>query len=499
MSFCYNVFVNRSKVFSLALLSFVGGVFLASFFYPAMLDASVKFFLLLAAVMLGLFFYPARKFFLLPLTLVFLAGGFWWTERKIDLIDELSSSERFFSGRGVVSYAPVEKEFSREMVFVPEGEKVGFLVRTNVFSGHEYGEEWELECQLKIPQNQEGSKFDYRMYLAKENIFYLCLGPRIKKTGAQKGNMAYQEVLWFKDELGEKLSRLVPFPEAGLLEGLLIGGSGKLSKEIREQFSRTGMTHIVAVSGYNITIVAQYLLLLGIALGLWRRQAFWFAVGGLWFFVLLTGLPASAVRAGVMGTLLLYAMKSGRLANAGNAVLFSAAVMLVVNLLLLRYDIGFQLSFLATMGIIYLYSPLERLYGQKWKNQQAFCGFVFEILVMSLSAQMFVLPIILFNFGTLSLVSPLANMLVLPILPITMFLGFLMVLAGFIFYPLAVPLSWLVYLPLRYEILIIGYLAKFEFSALDIGLSWQGVLVWYIILIGGVYLLQNRQSDKKRE
>jgi competence protein ComEC len=336
------------------------------------------------------------------------------------------------------------------------------------------------------------SDFDYKAYLARQDIFYLCQKPQIEKTGKNLGNRFYGVVVVIKNKFSAKIFALVPSPEAGLLEGLIIGGSGSLSKEIKANFSRTGMTHIVAVSGYNITIVAQYLMLLGFFLGLWRRQAFWFALVGIWIFILMTGFPASAIRAGVMGTLLLYAMKNGRLANAGNAILCSAAVMLFWSPLLLRYDVGFQLSFLATIGIVYCYPLFDKYFGEKLKKYPTVFSLVAEILFMSLSAQILVLPIILFNFQTLSLISPVTNILVLPILPIIMLIGFLAVAFSFIFQPIAILFSWLAYLPLRYEIFVINYFANLKFSALTVGFSWKGMFVWYIILISGVYYFKKK-------
>jgi competence protein ComEC len=250
------------------------------------------------------------------------------------------------------------------------------------------------------------------------------------------------------------------------------------------------MTHIVAVSGYNITIIAEYLMWLLIFGGLWRKQAFYVAVVAIGLFVLMIGLPASAVRAGIMGTLLLWAMKNGRLANAQNAIIFAASVMLIFNPLLLRYDVGFQLSFLATLGIVYVYPILEDYLMQKNK----FSG-IWEILLLTLAAQAFVLPIILINFERLSLISPLANLLVLPIIPLTMLLGFFATTAYFIFPWLGKILAWLAFLPLKYEVEVIKFLASFKFASLEIkNFSWVGVLIWYLVLLGIIY--KHKRSKK---
>ena len=489
--------MNKAKIFLAAASSFIVGVFGASFFYPNLLPAIFVFLVLLLAIILFLVLYKNKTAMLISVALVMIAAGFWVTEKKLDKIISFSGAPESldFFGRGMIAAEPKIKDSRQDIIFTPEDENYSVLIQESAYKNYAYGDELDLKCNLEMPKNMADSDFDYKAYLARQDIFYLCQKPSIEKKGRNVGNGFYGTVVAVKNKFSDKIFALVPSPEAGLLEGLIIGGSGSLSKEIQANFSRTGMTHIVAVSGYNITIVAQYLMLLGLFFGLWRRQAFWFAVIGIWIFILMTGFPASAIRAGVMGTLLLWAMKKGRLANAGNAILCSAAVMLLWNPLLLRYDVGFQLSFLATVGIVFFYPFLDQYFGKKLEKISAPLAFISEILFMSLSAQILVLPIILFNFQTLSLISPLAKILVLPILPLTMLLGFLAVAIGFVFQPLAVLFSWLTYLPLRYEIFVINYLANLKFAALGMGLSWQGMVIWYIILVSGLYFLKKKTAE----
>ncbi len=488
--------MDKARIFLVVSLSNISGVFGASFFYPSFLGTFFVHLVLLLAVIIPFVFYGQRKVILISLALLFFAFGFFVMQKKMDKIISFSSEPETvdFSGRGMISAEPKIRDSKQELIFSSSNMDYSILIQESAFKNYAYGEEIDLKCNLEMPKNTADSDFDYKAYLARQDIFYICQKPNIEKSGQNLGNRLYGTVVALKNKFSAKIYSLIPSPEAGLLEGLIIGGSGNLSKEIQANFSRTGMTHIVAVSGYNITIVAQYLMVLGFFLGLWRRQAFWFALIGIWIFILMTGFPSSAIRAGVMGTLLLYAMKNGRLANAGNAILCSAAVMLWWNPLLLRYDVGFQLSFLATIGIIYFYPIFEKYFEEKLKKYPTAILFIAEILFMSLSAQIFVLPIILFNFKILSIISSLSNILVLPILPITMLLGFLAVAVSFIFQPLAILFSWLAYLPLRYEIIVINFLASLKFSAMEIGLSWQGMVVWYIILIGVVYYFKKKTT-----
>jgi competence protein ComEC len=486
--------MTKAKIFLLFSLSFIWGIFLASFFYPQIFGELFLYFLLILAVMVFFVFYKNKIAMLVSLAILMFVFGFYLTQKKLDKINSFKDApeEIEFSGRGIIASEPKIKDSKQDLIFSSDSINYSVLIQESAFENYAYGEEIDLKCQLELPKNMADSDFDYKAYLARQDIFYICQKPSIEKTGKNLGNHFYSAIVALKNKFSANIYALIPSPEAALLEGLIIGGSGNLSKEIKNNFSRTGMTHIVAVSGYNITIVAEYLMLIGLFWGLWRRQAFWFALIGIWIFILMTGFPASAIRAGVMGTLLLYAMKNGRLANAGNAILCSAAVMLWWNPLLLRYDVGFQLSFLATLGIVYFYPLFEKYFGEKLKKYPVAISFIAEILFMSLSAQIFVLPIILFNFQTLSLISPITNILVLPILPITMLIGFFAIAVSFTFQPLAVLFSWLAYLPLRYEILVINYFANLKFSAFSAGLSWQEMLVWYIILISAIYYFRKK-------
>jgi len=423
---------------------------------------------------------------------LFLALGLSLTANKLEKINHLDLAGQEFSGMALVAKEPVPKDGYQQIIVRTEsGDK--FLLNTASFPEYKYGDEIELTCNLEIPKMQED--FDYQMYLAKDGIFYLCKNADILILSRNQGNKFYSAVLNVKKKLLDNINQFMLSPESGLLQGILIGGSAQLPEELKNNFSKTGLTHIVAVSGYNVTIIAEYLLLFGIFIGLWRKQALWFALIGIFLFVVMTGMPSSAVRAGIMGSLLIWAMKNGRLANSTNAIVFAAGVMLLLNPLLLRYDIGFQLSFLATLGIVY-FSPFLEI--QMIKKHRAFG--LWEIVILSISAQIFVIPILIYNFHQLSLISLLANVLILPIIPITMLLGFLATVAEFIFHPLALVFSWIAFLPLKYEVEIINFLGGFKYSAVAIeNFSWMWVALYYFILFLLLFWLKRRQFDGKKE
>ena len=500
--------MTKSKIFLILSLSFIGGIFLASLYQKIIAD---YYFLLVTALLLIplVVFYPVRdnsngisngvcknkKFYILAFAGLFFIFGFWLTGAKLNKINDVSLNGNIFSGRALIVKEPENNgKFQKIIAKIPLGSEASksqkILLNTGLYPEYKYGDEINLSCTLETPKNYEDG-FDYRMYLAKDRIYYVCSGPKIEILSRDKGSRFYSEIIKIKNKFASAIDEVIPLPEAGLLSGLLLGGDNKLPKNIQENFSKTGMTHIVAVSGYNVTIIAEYLMLALIFLGFWRQQAFWAAIGGIFLFILMIGFPSSAVRAGVMGGLLLWAMKNGRLANSQNAIIFSAAVMLIINPLLLRWDIGFQLSFLATLGIIYLYPFLEQ---HLIKKNKAFG--VMEILGLTISAQIFVLPVILMNFGKLSLISPLANILVLPIIPLTMLIGFTSVILKMLIPSLAAVFSWLVFLPLKYEVEIINFLAGLPGSSVEIkNFTWYWAIVWYILLIRIIFALRKKAKS----
>jgi len=194
-----------------------------------------------------------------------------------------------------------------------------------------------------------------------------------------------------------------------------------------------------------VAILTATLMSLLLGLGLWRKQAFYITIVLMLLFIVLTGLQASAVRAGIMGGLLLLGQHLGRINISARALAYAASIMLLLNPFLLTRDVGFQLSFLAVLGIIY-FSPIISSFLTKIPNTLH----VREIMSMTIAAQILTLPILIVNFGFISLVSILGNLLILPLLPILVGAGFLFFIGGSLWEPLGFILSLPVSLLLTY-------------------------------------------------
>ena len=233
------------------------------------------------------------------------------------------------------------------------------------------------------------------------------------------------------------------------------------------------------VIGMNITIVSAILLNILLAFGLWRNQAFYTSVALIIFYILMIGASASGVRAGITALLFLTAQHFGRLSSASRLMLFAATIMLAFNPLLLRLDVGFQLSFLAVTGLIFLQPFFSNLFKKIPDNFQLRTS-----ISTTLSAQVFVLPLLIYNFGQVSLISPLINVLILPLIPFVTILGFIFSFIGIFLQSLARILFWLVYLILAYIIKTVDFFSKFSWGTLTFkNISWVWLIILYFILI----------------
>jgi competence protein ComEC len=296
---------------------------------------------------------------------------------------------------------------------------------------------------LSLPEPFEGDTgriFRYDKYLEKSGVRFMMsfATARVVRDApwySLSGNLAKIKH-WFLSGITNAL----PEPYASLSGGILIGGKSGLGTELKDAFTRTGIVHIVVLSGYNVMIVAEWVMLLfGKAL---LRKRFVFLAGAIAIavFVGIAGAGTTAVRAGVMALIAVYARATGRTYTAGRALLVTVLAMILWNPLYLVYDPGFALSVTATAGLIWLSPIIDALI--KIKN-----AFLKDVLVTTLSAQIAVLPILLYETGNLSLVSLPANILVAPVIPFAMAFSAIAGFAGIIFGSFAPLVSSVVALP----------------------------------------------------
>ncbi len=520
---------SKSKIFLYFCLSFAMGILAASFL-PVPIWA-----LFGAAVISIIFisiFWREKKAVIAAFCLIFLVLGIWRfqsaTEEK-SFISRYNDLPDKIILRGIVAEEPdVRIKDTQYIVRVKEVIATGLprrstellamtekgviskdeknnigkvLVTLPHYPEYQYGDLIELEGKLKTPA--EFDAFSYKDYLAKNGIYSVMYSPTSELVSSGNGNFIYSAIFKVKNKFKEKLKAVVPEPENSLLSGLLLGERSGLSENLKNDFAATGVSHIVAVSGFNVTIIAVLILWLALAIGFSRGQSFWISLAAISAFIIMAGAPASAVRAGVMGGLVLMAVRAGRLNSMSSAIIFAAAVMMALNPKILRFDAGFQLSFLAVAGVVWLYPVLDNYFSGKnkkeIKKEKTFFGDVLREIksafLLTLSAQIMALPILLGSFGNLSLVAPFANILVLPFVPVAMGLGFLSGILSFFWLPLAEILGYFTWLVLDYQIRIIEYLSSISWASIEIR-NFSGTLFVLYYLIVAAVLIQDWQKRK---
>ncbi len=267
------------------------------------------------------------------------------------------------------------------------------------------------------------------------------------------------------------MARVVPEPMAGLASGILVGRRDRVSREVADSFTTTGLSHVVAISGWNICIVGAVVGGLLSATGLSRRSRTVGIVAALVAFTFIAGGGASVVRASVMGGVALIARESGRPGTATAALGIAVWLLLLGDPAMIQ-DIGFQLSVAATAGLLAWGGRMtERIAGPAAGRPRRWLA---ESLGVSLAAQAATLPLILFHFGRLSLVSPLANLLVAPIVAPAMLVGFIALVAGLLIAAgapaiVGAPFALLGWLVLGAMVAIAGVMAAVPFASVDLG------------------------------
>lgn len=343
-------------------------------------------------------------------------------------------------------------------------EKTKILVSVNFDVDFKYGDKINFSGKIEKPGNfitDQGKEFDYVNYLRKDGIFYLINYPEIEIISHGHGNFIKRSLLSIKERFLGKMNLAIRNPENLLMGGLILGEKSAFSEELRQSFVDTGTIHIVALSGYNVTIVAEWFMKLFKSFS----QSFGISMGILliWLFVLMTGASSTAIRAGIMATLALVARATGRNYDVARALVLAGIFMILLNPFVLVYDVSFQLSFIATVAVIFLAPRIEKYFMWVTKKFE-----LRDIVSVTCAAYIFVLPFILYKMGNLSLVALPANILILPFIPFTMLLGFLTGFVGLIWYVLAVPLGYVSYLMLHYELGVISFLSRLPFAAFSI-------------------------------
>lgn len=308
------------------------------------------------------------------------------------------------------------------------------LLQVQSWQEYAYGDRLNITGNLDAPY--EAPDFSYKDYLARQGIFSIIQYVRVEIVEQDQGSRLLSAIYSLGNKGFDILQSLFPSPESDLLAGILLGRDFGLSAELQEAFRRTGTTHIIAISGFNMAVLAG--LFSSIFTRIFgKRWGVFTAVIGIILYTVLVGGSAAVVRAAIMGCLGVLGGMFGRRQNGLNSLGFASLGMMLANPNIL-WDIGFQLSVAATLGLVLYAQPLEewfiKLSKRRMSEERAekIVGPVSEFFLFSLAAQIMTLPIIAYHFGNFSWLALLANPLILPPQSLVMILGGLALLAGLI-------------------------------------------------------------------
>jgi len=515
--------MHKSQVLFYIIIAFLGGVFVASFL--AVSQTWILIFLILAISLIAVSGYQrtySKKGLLVGvLALVFIFGVIRFNSFNLanSILNQFVGTEVTLNG--YIDEEPDTNGLKSQFIFrvkelvVPDrmfevNERT--LIMTNSFPKHQFGDELSINGSLQIPHNfiplevrrpskgssadhaSEASRtsngIDYVQYLKNKDIRTVMSFPKIQDNpelalgfGAWLKISLYSKLFKVKELFESSVNHSLPEPYAAYINGILLGSRQNIPQSIKDAFNKTSTTHILAISGYNITIIADALLTV-LVLTMRRRRAFWVSVVVILLFTILTGASASVVRAATMGLLLLFANGYGRLYDARNGIALAAGLMVFLNPFVLVFDIGFQLSFLAVLGLIYFYPILDKKF-----NKLADMAGLKESLLMTVSAQTLVFPLIIYYFHQFSLVSLPANIFVLPFMPLTMLFGFLTGVGGMIFAPLGRAVGLFAWGLGYYQLGMIKWFGSLSFAAISIAINWTMLLVVYSFIVYGIWKL----------
>lgn len=461
---------------------FASGIFLRSLFFDSWWPMV---FVLLFAALIGAFAFvkPRRTYVLGTLFFIFVALGML----RASLADTplprafVPDLRHRVTYEGVVVSDPDVRDTNQrfQMRVTSERTTTRMLVVTSRATSVAVGERVSVSGTLLVPEAfaaEGGRVFRYDKYLQRDGVRFILNYAYVRVVEEAPRYSISAALARVKHSFVNGIQAVLPEPYSSLASGVVIGGKSGLGSDLQDAFITSGLIQIIVLSGYNVMIVAEWVMA---ALALTRLKRHWGAAAGalaLLLFVGVAGFSATALRAALMALIALYARATGRTYAAGRALLVVILLMLIWNPLYLVFDPGFELSVAATAGLIWLAPMIEMLLvGKAPRTQEivrARTPFWIDALATTLAAQIAVLPLLLYETGNLSLVAVPANLLTAPMIPLAMGLsalaGFAGMLFGAIAPTLALALGYPSYLASGYVLFIAKEAAALPYAAVSL-------------------------------
>lgn len=404
-------------------------------------------------------------------------------------IARLSVAENFygvFEGEAIVCALPEQKSSYQQLVVCGEKGREKVIVRVPQYPQFNYGDKISFSGEIEKIEPFVGDNdkiFNYPRYLMMryKAVAIVKNARNVEKVGENKGNAIVASVYKIKNVFEGTIARTLPEPQAALGQGLLTGTKANFTPRFTRNLQATGTSHIVAISGYNVSIILNiFFNFTKVILGFWPAVVS--GLGAVFLFTILTGASASIVRATIMGSLGLVATVLGRQVRIEHTLFIAAFLMLLENPLIVRFDAGFQLSFLAVLGLTY-FAPWFKAFLEKIKIYKYIPLPIREAVEATLGAQMVAWPVILFLFGQISVVAPISNALILPIIPLAMFLIFIAAVLAILFPFWGTAFSILPWSFLTIIVMIINTTSRLPGGVATVTVSAWWLVLWFMFII----------------
>lgn len=438
------------------------------------------------AVLLSLYFILIKKFNWIWFLAIMITGVLYY---QIFSYIQLKSINMPLNQEGEYTglIKEVKSSVNQELKISLIGEYSGDIsIKTNLYPEFRYGDVIKISGKINQP------KEEYRSYYLSRGIWGESNFPKLELLERNQGNFIKGKLLVLKERIKNVFKANLSEEKAAFMAGITIGAREDFSKEFKEKMALSGTTHLVALSGYNISII---ILAAGLIFGSFfsATVSFYLSILTITLFVLMAGAEASVVRAAIMGAIGLFAAQTERLFNPRNAIVIAAFVMALFNPRILVFDIGFQLSFAALLGIVYLAPAFKNLFKIESK------GFLSwkENALMTGSAQILALPILLSSFGFFSFTSLLANILILEFMPITMGLGFGMAFFALFSGFLAKIVAILTNIFVSYEFFVINIFSKSSMMIKTENFGFYFLIFYYFLIFWFIVIFYNKEDGKK--
>ena len=361
-----------------------------------------------------------------------------------------------------------------------------------------YGDKIEFYLEYERPSSARNYMgFDYSLYLRTKKIYGTVnvKQENIKIISHDNTNIVLKQIYKLRNLMKKQINKLLPEETAGLCMGMLIGDISNIDENMQENFRNSNLSHILAVSGANVSYIIVSITYIFNKMCFRKRLSKIISIFLLILFMLLTGCTASVNRACIMAILMLIADLLYRKSDVYNNLAISALILLIINPYT-ALDIGFQLSYMGTIGIVFLHDKVSNII----KTNNKIIKYFLEMIYVTTCANIAIIPIMMFHFNTLSLTFYFSNVLAGPILGVVVIVGFIMFFISLIFNPIAIVIAFVLNLMLKFIIKIAEITASMPFSKIIITTpSILFIALWYFTILVAVYWKKAKEIFIKKK